>query len=188
MNDDLIYLKHLAFDKSIYDACKFVLEDDRFAEWSGSGSPENHHYGDGGLLQHTAEVVRLCEMTLKTLPCKANPRVLFTAAIWHDYGKIWDYQKNGDVWSKSNNHARTIHHISRSVMEYHIAWGSDTEFDNAIVHCILSHHGRREWGSPVEPLSEEAWILHLCDNLSARVNDCHKVDRLKVKGDSRSYT
>jgi 23S rRNA maturation-related 3'-5' exoribonuclease YhaM len=43
-----------------------------------------------------------------------------------------------------------------------------------VTHAILSHHGQREWGSPVRPATKLAWILHTCDMMSARVNDCDK--------------
>jgi 23S rRNA maturation-related 3'-5' exoribonuclease YhaM len=39
---------------------------------------------------------------------------------------------------------------------------------DAVIHCMLSHHGRREWGSPVEPVTPEAYILHVADMLSSR--------------------
>jgi 23S rRNA maturation-related 3'-5' exoribonuclease YhaM len=48
-----------------------------------------------------------------------------------------------------------------------------------ITHNILSHHGMREWGSPVAPATKEAWILHLCDNMSARLDDCNKHDKIQ---------
>jgi 3'-5' exoribonuclease len=37
-----------------------------------------------------------------------------------------------------------------------------------IEHAILAHHGRQEWGSPVEPVTAEAYILHYADMLSVR--------------------
>lgn len=37
-----------------------------------------------------------------------------------------------------------------------------------IWHMILSHHGKREWGSSVLPVTTEAWMLHLIDLLDAR--------------------
>ena len=37
-----------------------------------------------------------------------------------------------------------------------------------IVHIVLSHHGQREWGSPVVPCSQEAMLVHFLDNLSAK--------------------
>jgi hypothetical protein len=39
---------------------------------------------------------------------------------------------------------------------------------SAIVHCMLAHHGRKEWSSPVEPATNEAWILHAADMTSSR--------------------
>ena len=37
-----------------------------------------------------------------------------------------------------------------------------------LLHLILAHHGRLEWGSPVLPLTLEAEILHWADNASAK--------------------
>ena len=37
-----------------------------------------------------------------------------------------------------------------------------------IVHIVLSHHGMKEWGSPVLPCSQEAMLVHMLDNLSAK--------------------
>ena len=37
-------------------------------------------------------------------------------------------------------------------------------------HLIVSHHGRREWGSPIEPSTPEAFVLHLIDNLDSKLN------------------
>ena len=42
------------------------------------------------------------------------------------------------------------------------------ELVNQVGHCILAHHGHKEWGSPVEPITTEARILHFADDLSAR--------------------
>ena len=36
-----------------------------------------------------------------------------------------------------------------------------------IEHAMLAHHGRKEWGSPVEPATAEAFILHAADMMSA---------------------
>jgi len=37
-----------------------------------------------------------------------------------------------------------------------------------VQHLILSHHGRREYGSPVLPATPEALALHHLDNLDAK--------------------
>lgn len=175
-----------------------VLDDPKFSEWSGGGSETHHHYGDGGLIKHTYEVFEYAELiamqhnsTCVGWENRINPTELFISVIWHDYGKIWDYQKVDGVWGKHNNHARQIHHISRSALEFnkHCLNILDEDFldrkgnvdinpDN-IIHNILSHHGQRAYGSPVAPATREAWILHLADNLSARLDDCNKHDIIK---------
>jgi len=178
----------------ITDFVSKVLNDNRFNYWSGSGKPEHHHYGDGGLLKHTSEVTMFCfDIAVRHQAMngvKLNIRELLVSAIWHDYGKIWDYQKDENgVWGKHDNHARQVHHISRSVIEWQkyatrMPWMDDggifmkMNIDN-VTHNILSHHGMREWGSPVAPATREAWILHLADNLSARLDDCDKHDIIK---------
>lgn len=171
-----------------------VLNNPKFEYWSGSGSDKHHHYGDGGLLKHTYEVFEYCELiacqhnsTCVGWDNRINIQELLISAIWHDYGKIWDYQKDENgVWDKHNDHARTIHHISRSALEfekyyeYHLSCKEAFKINSRnIIHNILAHHGQREWGSPVAPASREAWVLHLADNLSARLDDCDKHDILK---------
>jgi 3'-5' exoribonuclease len=37
-------------------------------------------------------------------------------------------------------------------------------------HMVLSHHGRREYGSPIEPATPEAFVLHAIDSLDSRLN------------------
>jgi 3'-5' exoribonuclease len=193
------FVKELESQAKTYGVIDYVypvIDDPFFNQWSGSGSGKHHHYGDGGLCKHTYEVWMLSRSIIEQYRCynvepyKAldmNSLEVFISVIWHDYGKIWDYQKDDNgVWGKHNNHARQIHHISRSALEFekHMVQlksvhrlKADINNDN-IVHNILSHHGMREWGSPVAPATREAWILHLADNLSARLDDSGKHDIL----------
>jgi len=41
-------------------------------------------------------------------------------------------------------------------------------------HLILSHHGSKEHGSPVEPKTVEAFILAAVDDLDARLNQVRR--------------
>jgi 3'-5' exoribonuclease len=162
------------------------LSKETFSRWSGASKPEQHHYGNGGLQFHTWEVVTLCQRNadfLESLGQTINRKTLFCAALYHDSGKLFDYSPlpDGINWV-GTSHKRLVHHISRSAM----TWMTDsatmglptTEVDD-VLHCILSHHGRREWGSPVAPFSREAWLLHLCDSISARGNDCETNRRIE---------
>lgn len=167
----LDFLKKLFCDS--YEIAQPILEDERFQVWSGSSEPYRHHYGDHGLIIHTAEVVALCLANNELLNCNIDIQKLKCAALYHDFGKIFDYQKVDNVW-KEAKHKHEIHHVSRSA----IVWnenakkcGFDQEFIDDVLHAILSHHGLKEWGSPVSPKTKLAWMLHLCDSISARMND-----------------
>lgn len=165
---------------NVLKAVEAVILNPDFQLWSGSGSPDKHHYGDGGLMVHTYEVARHAQNIVNTHKAISGENLfwdeLLVAVVWHDFGKIWDYQKPEGTWCK-RSHAREIHHVSRSAIEFQKFVALNKAVCNFDVehstHMILSHHGRREWGSPVAPYTQEAWVLHLADALSARLDDWH---------------
>ena len=48
--------------------------------------------------------------------------------------------------------------------------GFPEELQQKLGHIILSHQGRYEWLSPKQPSFEEALLVHLIDNLDAKMN------------------
>jgi len=177
-------LSRLADQYKVRPLANFVLEDKRFPLWSGSSKSYQHHYGKGGLCRHTLEVVELCLLNNKffdKIGKGVNEQSLFLAALFHDSGKMWDYTPlDADYkdW-QGNEHKRQIHHISRSGLLWHDAVHKAGMFlseHDTVLHAILAHHGLREWGSPVAPATRLAWLLHLCDGMSARIDDCDSLD------------
>jgi 3'-5' exoribonuclease len=193
MNENIVALKKISTKFNLVDISDFVLNNEKFAIWTASACKGNHHYGRGGLVKHTLEVVDLCllnRMYLNTLYPNneelASDKV-FLAALYHDFGKIYDYKPvkevqdynegftdNYDDWQVTK-HKKKIHHITRSGMLWVEARSKFNYSDNDddILHAILAHHGMKEWGSPVNPKTRLAWLLHLCDSMSARQNDCY---------------
>lgn len=169
-----------------------VLGCPKFNMWTSSIIPTMHHYGRHGLVIHTHEVAKLCFEIPKLLGINVNVTELFLSVVFHDYGKTFDYVPVGPGyinWGETE-HKRLIHHISRSALTWQDAWGkfaprrlilNDPLIGDRVLHNILSHHGRREWGSPIMPKTKEAWLLHLCDGISARMNDCDKTDFVNIK-------
>lgn len=179
-----------------------VLEDEKFLIWSGSDHPDKHHYGKYGLLIHTADVVSNCFSLVgakATYWKKVDRTVLFLAGLYHDLGKTKDYAHGKSLkWTKESNwkqyfedynlwsaapHKRNIYHLHRSAIMWNlnVAQLDNPEFaekyEEKVTHCILSHHGRPEWGSYVTPNSAEAYLLHHCDSISARLDDFQTLDR-----------
>jgi 23S rRNA maturation-related 3'-5' exoribonuclease YhaM len=177
-DDLLLHLRVQADQLGVENIAGVVLNDTDFFLWSGSSIPDAHHYGDHGLIVHTHEVWSLCRaIALWDREIHDNvpgERKIFLAALFHDYGKLWDYSKVSDGSWVSNSHKRHIHHIQRSAIE----WGKAVaridgyhDIEDEVTHAILAHHGQKAWGSVVAPKTKLAWLLHICDQMSARMDD-----------------
>lgn len=176
-------LKYIAneYGPAVVKLASKLLDDPNFATWTGSGTEGSHHYGRGLLAQHTLEVVEIAlenNRYYQKLGKGANPGLLFLAALYHDAGKIKDYAYNAtsDKWYNTD-HKYEMHHISASLLYWDrvVQDPENKDFlteDEAyqVSHAILSHHGLKAWGSPVEPRTRLAWLLHLSDNLSAHMD------------------
>lgn len=174
---------------SVEDISNIVFDDPRFFVWSGSSEISSHHYGKGGLAKHTCEVYVTARNVLLQYDQNTQPTdfaQVFLAALYHDVGKMWDYRPSTEDmnnWEKTS-HNREIHHISRSAIEWSRAVDKYPKYrpiEESVLHAILAHHGRREWGSPVAPKSRLAWLLHLSDCISARLDDFGTRDTLDAK-------
>lgn len=136
-------------------------------------STKHHHVYEGGLLVHTAEVVKYYFHTSLGIMDVDSFRVGLIAALLHDHRKIADYAKNASgIWEKTR-HGDEIYHVADGWAHLKAWWlgeqGSATMSEaylDRIGHCLLSHHGRLEWRSPVEPQTIEARMLHNADMLS----------------------
>ena len=181
---DLAVLAALAGD-DVLKLCRPVIDDPDFATWSGS-IKNRHHYGAGGLQYHTFEVVVLCLRHADFAREEGHvvdDKVLMCAAMWHDMAKVRDYSRPSyhilgtpELWENAPHH-RLIHHISASAIEWNLharACRAAPALVDHVTHCILSHHAAH--GSPIMPKTREAWILHLCDCMCARVDDCGRVE------------
>lgn len=155
---------------SLRNACEKVLADHRFVVCTAAR--KKHQAYDGGLVVHTAEVLDVALRMAAAPSVEVDRDVLITATIYHDYGKIYDYQPPlpGEKEKYSyTKHQELIRHLPHSyAMFMHETHGLvDDETRDKIGHAILAHHGRREWGSPVEPLTTEAHLIHMADMVSA---------------------
>ena len=173
--------------------CLLCIELKAFPDfWTWPASLSFHHAYETGLIQHTLEVVSYALHMADRFP-DCNRDVLIAAALWHDWGKIHEYEiqdwrstgaserpryltRNDDstgwnVWV-GTDYAKKVGHIAGSANEFYrvaTAAGVDPVTINAVCHCILAHHGPvREWGSPVPPQTLEALLLHQSDMLSAK--------------------
>ena len=129
-----------------------------------------HHAVLGGLLEHTVSVVGLCRLLADYYPA-VNRDLLVTAAILHDLGKVEEL-----TWDRGFDYTdagRLLGHITlgalRTQERIRSIPGFPVDLANSVLHCILSHHGELEWGSPKRPKTLEAIVLHYAENLDGKV-------------------
>jgi 3'-5' exoribonuclease len=143
------------------------LNNQRYHEAPG-GSSHHHNYVHG-LYQHVSEVVDACEDMCGP---GIERDVLLTAAIWHDYHKIYEFTQPDEKGKiEKLPYLYTVGHVvgsANELLETSKKFALFTGAAEAMYHCCLAHHGRFEWRSPAEPRTKEAWVLHSADMLSSR--------------------
>jgi len=129
-----------------------------------------HHAYLGGLLEHIAEVIELCEPMLRLYP-QIDRDLLMTGVLLHDIGKIREL--SWGLHTEYTDEGRLLGHIS---IGYEMIYekirqinGFPESLKNRVLHMILSHHGVYEFGSPRRPKTIEAQALHLVENLDAQL-------------------
>lgn len=162
-----------------------ILRDDDIADRfrRAPAAKGMHHVWIGGLLEHTLELVVLCDDVVKHFPA-VNRDLLISGAILHDLGKIWEYS-----YAKSIDYTtggRLLGHIAMTIdllgERIRGIEGFPDETAMLLKHMILSHHGELEFGSPKRPKTLEAIVLHYLDNLCSKVNGfISLMEREKIK-------
>lgn len=169
----------------LFDA---FLSDEHLA-WKFKLSPAArviHHNYLGGLLEHTLEVMELAREISRMYPERINPSLLMAGALFHDIGKIEEYDLNSFSFLQTDR-GRLLGHITMGVeivrdLINKIA-GFPPQLQTRLEHILISHHGEKEWGSPEIPLTFTAFALFHADLLSARLK---QFDQVLEKNEDRT--
>jgi 3'-5' exoribonuclease len=130
-----------------------------------------HHAYIHGLLEHTLEIVRICELMSSIHP-EIKRDLLICGALLHDFGKteeltydsVFDYSDKGKLVGHIMIGALTVDRTAASIPDF------PEELKTHLIHLVLSHQGKLEFASPVEPKTLEAIVLYQADELSAKTN------------------
>ena len=128
----------------------------------------HHDYGSG-LLMHTVSMADLGVYLADYYP-NVNKDILLTGILLHDMGKTIEFE--GPIVYKYSLTGRLLGHISIMVSEIRRAAEGlklTSEVPLLLEHMVLSHHGSNEFGSPVLPMTKEALLLSLIDNLDSKM-------------------
>jgi len=165
---------------------ELIFSGERFEKFCSAPAGKSwHHAYVHGLIEHTLEIIKICELMCEFHP-ELNSDLLITGAMLHDIGKIeelsydtaFDYTDKG----KLIGHIVIASNLVRD--EIKTIPGFPVELENNLIHLILSHQGKLEHASPVVPKTAEAIALYQADELSAKVNAYKYALNSEIRGDS----
>ena len=146
-----------------------------------------HHACIGGLLEHTWEVLRYCE-TVADIHPSLDKELLFTGAILHDIGKMKEF-----------NVSMSIKQSKKGMLVGHTFIGTELILEkisglaafppllkDKLIHMILSHQGKREYGAGQEPKFPEAVALYYADEIGSKLTQYIRAKKDAVTDDFRS--
>lgn len=144
-----------------------------------------HHAERSGLLHHTVSVLRAAEAVLPLYPF-LDGDLLRAGAIAHDLSKTAEFISDdaGNV-SDYSAEGQLLGHLVHGVAQVREAARRANvtgEYVLLLSHMIISHHGLPEHGSPRPPMFPEAEMLHLLDDMDAKMNEMEGVMRRTPAG------
>jgi len=129
-----------------------------------------HHAWLGGLLEH---VISLCTLADRVAPHYPliDRDLLLTGVILHDIGKVrelswavgFEYTLEGILLGHIQIGAALAERTMDSLPDF------PPKLKTLVLHMILSHHGKLEYGSPKLPMIPEALMLNFIDDLDAKM-------------------
>ena len=134
-----------------------------------------HHAYRGGFLEHVTKMAEVGALLSQSYG--ANSDLVLAGVVLHDIGKLQELAYEGGTGSYTRD-GNMVGHIVLGLMLVREAIngisGFPVELRAQVEHLVASHHGTREYGSPVEPKSIEAFILASVDELDAKINQVRR--------------
>ena len=133
-----------------------------------------HHAYRGGLVEHILQIMTVVVALADIYEARRD--LVVAGALLHDIGKLEELAY--DVATDYSVEGNLVGHIAigigmvRDVIREMPGFPDDLRVE--IEHLILSHHGSRELGSPVEPMTVEAFLLAKADDLDATLHQVRK--------------
>jgi 3'-5' exoribonuclease len=130
-----------------------------------------HHAYRGGLLEHVVSMGELAVLVGRHYR-ELDRDLLLLGVLFHDLGKL---QELGAMPANDYTlEGRLVGHVvlGRDLLRERCAAIPDFPVDLRLLleHMVLSHQGKKEFSSPVEPMTPEALVLHFIDDLDSKLN------------------
>jgi 3'-5' exoribonuclease len=129
-----------------------------------------HHAWLGGLLEHVVSLLTLADRVAPHYPL-LDRDLLLTGVILHDIGKVREL--SWEIGFEYTVEGTLLGHIQMGIALAERTMDSLPNFPpklkTLVLHMILSHHGKLEFGSPKLPMIPEALALSFIDDLDAKM-------------------
>ena len=130
-----------------------------------------HHAFVSGLLEHTLSVLQLGWRVCDHYP-QLDRDLVTAGCLLHDLGKTVELRASGAI--EYTPQGRLVGHLLLTCQWIHERArripGFPEELEWHLVHLVAAHHGQLEHGSPKEPSTLEAVVVHALDELDSRIN------------------
>ena len=160
-----------------------IFSEERFEKYTSVPAGKMWHHGYiSGLIEHTIEIIKICDLMCDIHP-QINRDLLICGAMLHDFGKIeelsfepvFEYTDKGKLLGHIVIAAMIVNDEINKISDF------PEDLKNNLLHLILSHQGKLEYASPVVPKTLEAITLYQADELSAKVNAYKNVIAIEIK-------
>lgn len=152
-----------------------VLERHEEALLTWPAAKTHHHARVAGLIEHVHSMCQLalmaCEHYATRYKHTPDRALVIAGVVLHDLGKL--VELSGPIGTEYTDGGKLVGHIPQGLLllEQFLRLSTvSAEDSQRLHHLILSHHGTREWGSPVEPQTPEARLLHYIDMLDSKMD------------------
>ncbi len=129
-----------------------------------------HHNYRSGFLEHVLTMARIAVQISKQY--NVDRDLVLAGVFLHDIGKLIEIAADLEA-----DYTDAGHFIGHIVIGWDMVRNAISgiknfphELQQKLEHIILSHQGRYEWQSPKQPAFVEALLVHLIDNLDAKMN------------------
>lgn len=147
-------------DLKLYDSNESVILSSPFVQ--ATAALKNHHCGWGGLLVHSYNTA-IKAYTASTAYKKADKDICIAGALLHDIGKMASYTTDKGALLASVKGDMLEHTVlGITYLERYREFLSSNKL-MILQHIIASHHGIKDYGAVVEPMTIEALIVSQAD-------------------------
>ncbi|HZJ89810.1 MAG TPA: HD domain-containing protein [Bacilli bacterium] len=192
MKEELERLIESLENKDIYKIVRTIIDRHYDSILVYPAAAKLHHAYTHGLLEHTITLANIADkiiayyLELYDGKWLINRDLVIGGILLHDVGKT--IELSGPVLTKYTLEGKLLGHISllhAEVLNTAKELKIDGEMPTLLAHIVLSHHGKLEFGSPVLPLTKEALLVSMIDDLDAKMK---LIEEVLLETDEGTFT